>query len=87
MVGTSNEGAGRPGLLLGTPKSTALVPDPTDANITYWEYDSRSHVMDVPSKFSAGVAGVQPGLAMPTPYTSSCGICHDASKLQYQGAQ
>ncbi|HEY3321075.1 MAG TPA: hypothetical protein VGP72_11465 [Planctomycetota bacterium] len=86
MVGTANEGAGRPGLILGTPQSTSMVANSSDANITYWEYDSRSHVMDVPSKFSVGVAGVRPDLAMPTPYTSACGTCHDASKLQYQGS-
>ncbi|MGD0088910.1 MAG: hypothetical protein ABSE73_03240 [Planctomycetota bacterium] len=81
MVGMANEGAGRPGLILGTPTGLS-----SDANITYWEYDSRSHVMDVPSKFSVGTAGVTPALAMPTPYTSACGTCHKAESLQYQGS-
>jgi hypothetical protein len=79
MTRTGKGGAGRPGLLLGTPTGVS-----TDANITYWEGDQSSHVFDVPNKFTAGVAGAVPGSAMPTPYTNSCGTCHDASKLQYQ---
>jgi hypothetical protein len=79
MTRTGRGGAGRPGLLLGTP--TGIT---TDANITYWEGDQSSHIWDVPNKFTPGVAGTTPGSAMPTPYTNSCGTCHDASKLQYQ---
>ncbi|HEY3321072.1 MAG TPA: hypothetical protein VGP72_11450 [Planctomycetota bacterium] len=75
-------GAGRAGLLLGTPTGLS-----SDANQIYWEGDQASHSWDVPRKFSPGVAGVQPGLAMPIPYTNSCGTCHDASKLQFQGPQ
>ena len=84
MVNTAQEGAGQPGLLLGTPASTATVNVASDANIIYWQNDYPSHIMDVPGKFSTGVAGVKPGTAMPVPYTNSCGTCHDVSKLQYQ---
>jgi cytochrome c553 len=78
---TASTGAGRPGLILGTPTGAS-----TDANIVYWENDITSHMLDVPSKFSYGTAGVKPGSAMPVPYTGACGACHDASKLQYQGS-
>lgn len=77
MQRTAQSGAGQPGLVLGTPTGTA-----SDVNLYYWRNDLSSHVMDVPTKFSA--AGVPPGLAMPVPYTNACGTCHDASKLQYQ---
>jgi hypothetical protein len=72
-------GAGRAGLILGTPTGTA-----TDANIIYWHGDQAAHSFHVPKKFSAGVAGVQPATAMPVPYTNACGTCHDASSLRYQ---
>jgi hypothetical protein len=72
-------GAGRPGLILGTPTGLS-----SDANIMYWENDQSSHLFEPPNKFNAGVAGKKPGYAMPVPYTNSCGTCHDASKLQYQ---
>ncbi len=92
MVKTGKGGAGHPGLVLGTPNGTA-----SDANLVYWQNDQTSHVMDMPRKFSRGVAGVPPGSipystnpqpgAMPVPYTNQCGTCHDASKLQYQQPQ
>lgn len=92
MVKTGKGGAGHPGLVLGTPNGTA-----TDANIVYWQNDQTSHVMDMPRKFTRGVAGVPPGSipfttnpqlgAMPVPYTNQCGTCHDASKLQFQQPQ
>jgi hypothetical protein len=84
MPRTGKGGAGRPGLLLATPQSTTTNANPADANIAYWENDQSSHLWDVPAKFNAGVAGNQPGLAMPVPYTNACGVCHDASKLQFQ---
>ena len=77
MQRTAQSGAGQPGLVLGAPTGTA-----SDVNLYYWRNDISSHVMDVPTKFSA--AGVSPGTAMPVPYTNACGTCHDASKLQYQ---
>jgi len=92
MGKTGKGGAGAPGLILGTPTNTA-----SDANIIYWQNDQTSHIMDMPTKFSVGVAGVVPGSipyatnpivgAMPVPYTNACGTCHDASKLQYQQPQ
>lgn len=78
MPKTAKTGAGRYGLLLGTPTGAS-----SDANIVYWENDISSHLMDVPSKWSKGVASTQPGKAMPTPYTNRCGTCHDPSALPY----
>jgi hypothetical protein len=74
-------GAGRPGLILGTPTGAS-----TDESIVYWENDQASHIMEPYTKFTRAVSGVVPGKAMPAPYTNSCGTCHDASKLQYQGS-
>jgi len=86
MSRTGKGGAGAPGLILATPTGLS-----SDANIFYWQGDQSSHVMDVPHKFSTGVAGQVPGTnangtggAMPIPYTNACGTCHDASKLQFQ---
>lgn len=48
----------------------------------YWMNDITSHLFDVPRKDNVGVKGVEPGKAMPIPYTNACGAaCHDASKL------
>ena len=48
----------------------------------YWMNDITSHLYDVPRKDNEGVKGVEPGKAMPIPYTNACGAaCHDASKL------
>jgi hypothetical protein len=83
-------GAGRPGMILGTPAgvTNALNSVTSDANLYYWENDQSSHLWEVPNKFNPGVAGIQPHLAMPVPYTNSCGqACHDASKLRYQGSR
>ncbi len=93
MVRTGKGGAGRPGLIMGTPTGLS-----TDANFTYWQNDQSSHIWDVPRKFNPGVAGQLPGglptstppairEAMPVPYTNSCGNCHDASKLPFQASQ
>jgi len=93
MTRTGKGGAGRPGLLLGTPTGLS-----SDANITYWENDQSAHTWFVPRKFDPGVAGITPPggtptstppavrEAMPIPYTNSCGTCHDPSKLQFQAA-
>ncbi|HLX61742.1 MAG TPA: hypothetical protein VKX17_10715 [Planctomycetota bacterium] len=83
MTRTGKGGAGRPGLLLGTPTGAQA-----DANLEYWQGDQSSHVFDVIHKFDPGVAGTTPpGTAMPSPYTNSCGTCHDASKLPFQSPQ
>ena len=48
----------------------------------YWVNDITSHLFDVPRKDNPGVKGVEPGKAMPIPYTNSCGAgSHDASNL------
>jgi hypothetical protein len=44
----------------------------------YWLNDITSHIYDVPRKDNKGVKGVEPGKAMPIPYTNKCGAaCHD----------
>lgn len=47
----------------------------------YWTNDITSHLFDVPRKTNVGVKGVEPGKAMPIPYTNACGGCHNAEKL------
>ena len=47
----------------------------------YWMNDITSHLFDVPRKTNVGVKGVEPGRAMPVPYTNACGGCHEAEKL------
>ncbi|MFZ5762379.1 MAG: cytochrome c3 family protein [Thermodesulfobacteriota bacterium] len=47
----------------------------------YWVNDISSHLFDVPRKNNKAVAGIEPGKAMPIPYTNGCGGCHDVEKL------
>ena len=47
----------------------------------YWVNDITSHLFNVPRKDSKGVKGVEPGKAMPIPYTKGCGTCHDVESL------
>ena len=47
----------------------------------YWMNDITSHVFDVPRKNNKAVKGVEPGKAMPIPYTNACGSCHDTDSL------
>ena len=48
----------------------------------YWMNDITSHLYDVPRKDNKGVKGVEPGKAMPIPYTNACGAaCHDTKNL------
>lgn len=47
----------------------------------YWINDITSHIFDVPRKDNVGVKGVEPGKAMPIPYTNACGKCHDVDGL------
>jgi hypothetical protein len=35
----------------------------------------------VPRISNKGVKGVEPGKAMPIPYTHACGTCHEAEKM------
>ena len=48
----------------------------------YWVNDITSHLFDVPRKDNKGVKGVEPGKAMPIPYTKGCGACHDVEGLE-----
>lgn len=47
----------------------------------YWMNDITSHLFDVPRKDNKAVKGVEPGKAMPIPYTNACGACHDVENL------
>jgi predicted CXXCH cytochrome family protein len=47
----------------------------------YWQNDITSHLFDVPRKDNPAVKGVEPGKAMPIPYTNACGTCHDVTNL------
>jgi hypothetical protein len=48
----------------------------------YWRNDITSHLYDVPRKDNKAVKGVEPGKAMPIPYTHSCGTgCHKTDNL------
>ena len=47
----------------------------------YWMNDITSHLFDVPRISNKGVKGVEPGKAMPIPYTNACGTCHEADKM------
>lgn len=47
----------------------------------YWMNDITSHLFDVPRKDNVGVKGVEPGKAMPIPYTNACGKCHNVETL------
>jgi predicted CXXCH cytochrome family protein len=47
----------------------------------YWMNDITAHTFDVPRKDNVGVKGVEPGKAMPIPYTNACGKCHDVDAL------
>ena len=48
----------------------------------YWVNDITSHLFDVPRKNNKGVKGVEPGKAMPIPYTKGCGTCHVMDGLE-----
>jgi predicted CXXCH cytochrome family protein len=65
---TMQTGAGGPGLSTKDKK-------------TYWMNDITSHLFDVPRKTNKAVHGVEPGKAMPIPYTNACGSCHDVDDL------
>jgi predicted CXXCH cytochrome family protein len=47
----------------------------------YWQNDISSHLFDVPRKDNPAVKGVEPGKAMPIPFTNACGTCHDVTNL------
>lgn len=80
MPRTGLSGAGRYGLEITPP-----VGDPGDVDRVFFENDVGSHLFSaVPRKTHPSVAGRRPGLAMPIPYTNSCGAaCHDGSPLPF----
>ncbi|MBI2932568.1 MAG: hypothetical protein HYY16_13035 [Planctomycetes bacterium] len=80
MPKTVQSGSGRYGAFLVTPPYTSSTDE---GNKAYWENDISSHLFQVPRKTHVDVAGKTPGNAMVTPYTNSCGICHDVSQLPY----
>lgn len=47
----------------------------------YWMNDITSHLFDVPKNDNVGVKGIEPGKAMPIPYTNACGKCHNVERL------
>jgi predicted CXXCH cytochrome family protein len=83
MPGTANTGgiAGDFGRMIRTPPHASAQEEETNA---YWQGSLKSHVFDVPMKTNVGVAGVPPGRAMPIPYTSSCGTCHQVNELPFR---
>jgi hypothetical protein len=48
----------------------------------YWMNDITSHLFTVPRKDNKAVKGVDPGRAMPIPYTKACGSCHNVESLR-----
>lgn len=78
MPRTAKTGAGRMGVSLEVPTGQA-----GDVDSQYWNNDISSHVFDVITKEAVGVAGKQPGKAMPSSYTNACGSCHDLAAVPY----
>ena len=83
MPGTMVTGgdAGHYGRLISLPDYQDAKKE--SANV-YWQGHINSHVFDVPRKTNVGVWGVEPGKAMPIPYTASCGSCHNVDELQHK---
>jgi predicted CXXCH cytochrome family protein len=69
MTKTMQTGAGRKGAT-------------TKDGPVYWVNDITSHLFDVPRKDNKAVKGIEPGKAMPVPYTSGCGSCHNVEALR-----
>ena len=83
MPGTADTGgvAGDFGRMIKTPPYADAQEEENNA---YWEGGLRSHVFDVPRKTNVAVDGVAPGRAMPIPYTSACGTCHQVAELPFK---
>lgn len=80
MPGTvTDENGGSYGGFIKTPQYNSSAEEEKNA---YWEGDINSHTFKVPYK--ANVRGVEPGKAMPIPYTNSCGGCHFIYKLPFK---
>ncbi len=80
MTGTVTEdNGGSYGGLIKTPPYNNTAEEEKNA---YWEGHIHSHTFKVPYKVN--VQGVEPGKAMPIPYTNSCGGCHFVYKLPYK---
>ncbi len=80
MPGTAtSENGGSYGGFIKTPPYNNSAEEQKNA---YWEGLVNSHTFKVPYK--AIVRGVEPGKAMPIPYTNSCGGCHFVYKLPYK---
>jgi len=47
----------------------------------YWTNDITSHLFGVPRRANTAVKGVEPGKAMPIPFTNACATCHDVDAL------
>lgn len=80
MPKTVQTGSGRYGKMILTPPYADSSEE--ESNV-YWENDITGHVFAVPLKTHANVDGQTPGNAMPIPYTSSCGTCHDVTQIPY----
>ncbi|MDP6652709.1 MAG: cytochrome c3 family protein, partial [Gammaproteobacteria bacterium] len=83
MAPTVNTGgiAGAFGRMIQTPPFADAAEESRNV---YWEGPMRSHVFDVPLKTNVMVRGVEPGQAMPIPYTNSCGTCHEVDELPFK---
>ncbi|HAJ77339.1 MAG TPA: hypothetical protein DCM64_12920 [Gammaproteobacteria bacterium] len=83
MAPTVNTGgiAGAFGRMIQTPPFADAAEESRNV---YWEGPMRSHVFDVPLKTNVMVRGVEPGQAMPVPYTNSCGTCHEVDELPFK---
>lgn len=83
MPGTAIHGgdSGRFGRMVGAPPYYDALTEEINA---YLQGDINSHVFDVPRTTTVGVQGELPGNAMPIPYTSACGTCHDVSEIQHK---
>jgi len=47
---------------------------------TYWVNDITAHLFDVPRKTNPAFKNIEPGKAMPIPFTNACGECHDVDR-------
>lgn len=80
MPGTAiDEQGGSYGGFIKTPPYNNSAEEEKNA---YWEGSINSHTFKVP--FKSNERGIEPGKAMPIPYTNSCGGCHFVYKLPFK---